>query len=91
MGTGMDGRCEPATVLNCGGKRSTTPLLNPRGAMKFQSTSSNRKRRSRFALPAQSKDPSIHACAATYESAAIFERGELLIVKCVSPARFGST
>jgi hypothetical protein len=46
---------EPATVLDCGGKRSTTPLSPARRLFLFGNFSTARKRCRRCALPAQSK------------------------------------
>jgi hypothetical protein len=48
-------------VLDCGGKRSATPLSHARDGLIIRSSSSARKRRRRFALPAQSKMFSFHS------------------------------
>jgi len=44
-------------ILDCGGKRSATPLSHAPGGLILQSSSPARKRRRRVALPAQSKMP----------------------------------
>jgi hypothetical protein len=58
---GQRERVKSPANLDCGGKRSATPLAQARGALTFPGVSPVRERRRRGALPAQSKGALVRA------------------------------